>query len=468
MSQSQFTIHCIGDSHASFFSGTDAIQPVWPELGKNYIPLFKAYRLGPVTAYNLCKTGTKSGGREKLFEVLKTIETNSTVLLSFGEIDCRVHLLKQSREHDRPLADVVNECVDRYFGVVQEVKSLGYQVLVWAAIPSTIAGKIAEPDYVAYGTCAERNEVTKLFNNRLTQLAEAQKIPVISVFNELVLPNGLTNFAYYSDEVHLSQKAMPLVVRKIKALFPNAELRLVPSPTAHTFTWGAQMHLFTFISYLRATRFKFSTYIIMLKQFIMRFINKSPKLVEWKARLDWYRAGRPVPPPHSIKELTIQKYARRYGTRVFIESGTFMGDMVAAMLPRFDRLFSIELSAELAAKAQARFANEAKVSIVQGDSGVVLFEVLKEVDVPALFWLDGHYSAGITAKADLNTPIHNELKAILEHPIKNHVILIDDARLFVGKDDYPTLDELKKFIAGYNSALCVTVEADSICIFANV
>jgi hypothetical protein len=61
--------------------------------------------------------------------------------------------------------------------------------------------------------------------------------------------------------------------------------------------------------------------------------------------------------------------------------------------------------------------------------------------------LDGHYSAGITARGDLDTPIMAELSAICDHPIDGHVILIDDARCFTGEDDYPTVDEVRDFVA---------------------
>jgi len=39
------------------------------------------------------------------------------------------------------------------------------------------------------------------------------------------------------------------------------------------------------------------------------------------------------------------------------------------------------------------------------------------------------------------------MQCILNHPrAAEHVILIDDARLFVGKDDYPTLHALKQMV----------------------
>jgi hypothetical protein len=63
-----------------------------------------------------------------------------------------------------------------------------------------------------------------------------------------------------------------------------------------------------------------------------------------------------------------------------------------------------------------------------------------------LFWLDGHYSGGITAKGPLDTPIVKELDSILNHSVTGHVILIDDARCFVGENDYPTIDELREIL----------------------
>jgi len=55
-------------------------------------------------------------------------------------------------------------------------------------------------------------------------------------------------------------------------------------------------------------------------------------------------------------------------------------------------------------------------------------DLLKEIDEPATFWLDGHHSAGDTAFGDYRAPLIQELDAIKNHPIKNHTILIDDMR----------------------------------------
>ena len=136
--------------------------------------------------------------------------------------------------------------------------------------------------------------------------------------------------------------------------------------------------------------------------------------------------------------------------------------MVHAMKKSFKQIISFELDQALARQAQQRFANDHHIQIVQGDSGKLLGDYLATIDEPCLFWLDGHYSGGITAKGALETPIKNELAAILSHPVDGHVILIDDARCFTGENDYPTLDELQNFVAERKPNHKFSVEHDSI------
>jgi len=169
-----------------------------------------------------------------------------------------------------------------------------------------------------------------------------------------------------------------------------------------------------------------------------------------EARRAWEKQGRPSPPPHIIKEELIKNFAQDFNTPILIETGTYLGDMVHAMRKSFTRIISFELDPTLAAQAQKRFAGDSHIQIIQGDSGKLLAEYLKNIHEPCLFWLDGHYSGGITAKGSLETPIKNELTAILSHPVDGHVILIDDARCFTGENDYPTLDELKTLVANRN------------------
>jgi hypothetical protein len=160
----------------------------------------------------------------------------------------------------------------------------------------------------------------------------------------------------------------------------------------------------------------------------------------------WMLRGRRLPPPGALKQLIIARYARQYGLKNMIETGTYYGDMVAAMRTRFDRIDTIEIYEPLYLKALARFTGCKSIYLHHGDSEKILPAILAVLTEPALFWLDAHYSGEGTGRGSLDTPILKELKFILTHPIMKHVILIDDARLFVGKDGYPSLPELRAFL----------------------
>jgi hypothetical protein len=155
----------------------------------------------------------------------------------------------------------------------------------------------------------------------------------------------------------------------------------------------------------------------------------------------WREAGRRGSPPHILKAMRVREVSRRYGCRTLIETGTCLGEMIVATLGDFERIYSIELSAHLAARARDRLIRYRHVTIRQGDSGEVLPELLNSVQAPALIWLDAHYSGGVTARGILDSPISHELAAIAKHP--GHCILIDDAHAFVGEGGYPTLEETR-------------------------
>lgn len=176
----------------------------------------------------------------------------------------------------------------------------------------------------------------------------------------------------------------------------------------------------------------------------------------------WEQQGRPVPPPHGIKILVVREYGARFGLRTLIETGTFHGDMLHGVKYLFDPIYSIELDFHLHEAAKVQFAPYGNIKLLQGDSGEMLGPLLANLREPALFWLDGHYSGGITARGSRDTPIVQELEHIFRHPIKDHVLLIDDARCFVGQDDYPTIDELREIVHGYDRTLHFEVRNDII------
>lgn len=168
-----------------------------------------------------------------------------------------------------------------------------------------------------------------------------------------------------------------------------------------------------------------------------------------------------LPVPHQIKQNNILKYQQEHHYPILVETGTYLGDMLEAQKMHFEKLISVELSKELFEKALLRFEKYPHIQILWGDSGKVLKKVLTEIQQPALFWLDGHYSSGITAKSDKNTPIVEELMLIFQSPFR-HGVLVDDARLFTGKEDYPTLIEVCDLVRQYAPERTLEVADDII------
>ena len=176
----------------------------------------------------------------------------------------------------------------------------------------------------------------------------------------------------------------------------------------------------------------------------------------------WERQGRPVPPPHAVKQDTLRHYAKQHGLKVLVETGTHYGDMVAAMQSWFEKIYSIELSRHLHEFCLRRFGRHRKIELIHGDSGIELGRLLPVLGQPALFWLDGHYSGGITARGAKDTPIYEELEHILASRHDGHVIIVDDARCFGSEPSYPTIADLSAFVRARAPQMEIAVEDDSI------
>lgn len=205
----------------------------------------------------------------------------------------------------------------------------------------------------------------------------------------------------------------------------------------------------------------------LIKKAVFGVLPKSFELSYYNKRtiMEWGRRGKPCPPPEIVKRLYISKIQREKNLDVFIETGTYLGDMIFAQLKNFKKLYSIELSKELYENAKNRFHGYPHVKILQGDSGIVLKDVLAEVSTRCIFWLDGHYSGvfnGVqTAKGDKGSPISEELSIIFDSGL-DHTVLIDDARLFIGRADYPTIDALSEFILSRKPGSIIEIKDDII------
>lgn len=158
--------------------------------------------------------------------------------------------------------------------------------------------------------------------------------------------------------------------------------------------------------------------------------------------------------------MTIFNFSK-YPNKYFVETGTYKGDSLFSALNThcFEKLFSVEIHRELYEFCKQRFANQAQIKLFHGDTTDVLPEILKEIDSPATFWLDGHYTGAHAGKGLINCPLLFELDILCAHPIKTHTLIIDDVPSF-GREEfnYVTKEQVIEKVLAINSRYCLSIQ----------
>ena len=145
--------------------------------------------------------------------------------------------------------------------------------------------------------------------------------------------------------------------------------------------------------------------------------------------------------PENYKRWLIAYYARKYQVDTLVETGTAFGETLSALQTYFKSLHSIELDETLYFNANLKFKNHSHVHCHFGDSEFVLTKILSQISQQCIFWLDAHEMVG-GAKGNKTTPIIEELHSIFNHQRDDHIIIIDDVRMF-DKGSYPSIKEIK-------------------------
>ncbi len=180
-----------------------------------------------------------------------------------------------------------------------------------------------------------------------------------------------------------------------------------------------------------------------------------------KEHQNWIAKGSLLPVSNLSKQQVLRQFQQAHNVDTLIETGTYLGDTLFALYDDFTQLYSIELSTYYYLKAKKRFKHLPKVELLNGDSGKVLHRLVPTLEGKAIFWLDGHYSGGLTAKGKMECPVYEELAAIFVSPFE-HLIFIDDARLFTGQNSYPAIDQLQAFVQENKPDYHISLENDCI------
>lgn len=191
-------IHCIGDSHTEVFSYDST--------------MFDIHHIGPYLAYNFHK-GHES--YDKTCKIITELPPDAFILLSFGEIDCRCHVLKQKYEKNRDLEEIIDSITNSYIASAIELSKFSKNIMLLA--PSPTSNRNGDysfgPDFSYYGNYTERNIATRLF----VEMLKKKYNKVVSIFEYLINSDNSSKTEYFRDIIHLSSKALPLLINEIKA-----------------------------------------------------------------------------------------------------------------------------------------------------------------------------------------------------------------------------------------------------------
>lgn len=118
----------------------------------------------------------------------------------------------------------------------------------------------------------------------------------------------------------------------------------------------------------------------------------------------------------------------------YVESGAYAGDSIQLAIDAgFIDIRAIEIDSDLVRQCRKRFVDQ-PVSVFEGDSSEILWDVIEDIEEPITFWLDAHtqYLEG-EQEGEHPWPLFHELAQIIKHPIKTHTIMIDDILILTHK-----------------------------------
>lgn len=189
------------------------------------------------------------------------------------------------------------------------------------------------------------------------------------------------------------------------------------------------------------------------------------KLRENHALTEWALRDFSSPAPQDVKMRVLRRWG---GSNTWIETGTFLGHTSRSLADFSSRVYTIEPDLALYDRAKKVYKLMENITFINGLSEECLGDLISSLSpderADVSFWLDGHFSAGITYQGPIDTPIEVELDAIAEKIIMlgNITIFVDDVRCFnpthTEYKSYPDLNFLVKWANKMN--LFWTIEQD--------
>lgn len=219
-------IFAVGDSHVRFLAGRDETSARQARDKANWYEHCSAritgVHLGPGLAHNANRPGARTACFEKLCRLTSgptpQIPAGARILLSYGEIDCRYHVVRQAEAQGRPIEAIVDEICEAYAGLLDRLAAAGYRPGIWGAVAPSWLEESGDPEHPIHGSFAQRLAATRRFNLRMAEACRRRGMPFLCLVDELLDATGRTDRRWFADGIHLSQRARPLLYGRLPPL----------------------------------------------------------------------------------------------------------------------------------------------------------------------------------------------------------------------------------------------------------
>lgn len=199
----QDRILAIGDSHVHFWGGTDA-----PGAAARAFSGVDLLHIGPATARDLGSSTSATAAGPGIEAHLQQHQGRyGCLLFCFGEVDCRVHIVRHALSAGLTLDEAALDVAERYFSYIADLRQrTGLPCVLWGPAPAAPSGTPAfDPEFPAAGSAVERNYATQRLNAQLARLAAGTSgVEHIGLFDRLVDAAGVTRPGALHDGRHLS------------------------------------------------------------------------------------------------------------------------------------------------------------------------------------------------------------------------------------------------------------------------
>ncbi len=164
-------------------------------------------------------------------------------------------------------------------------------------------------------------------------------------------------------------------------------------------------------------------------------------------------------PSHVLGKYRPSRISRLQSKSRVCRNWNFGGSGVRLALEAgFEEVHSCDIDPICIQDAKKDFSKDKRVHVYYKDSSYQLRDIIETIHEPITFWLDAHNGFPDPEAVDVkNSPLMEELDQIKEHPIKSHIILIDDLHccgtlLF----DFLTLDDIIEKVLEVNPYYIIT------------